>query len=166
MRIRFPSANPRSAPGYRGAHGSALKALRCPQSLRGLAIQFSKTGRPCFCPAHHQLRGQPSTTSNGQRNFPALRCCAVALSSCVQPDVSTRPDFPTVPIVLRIVFSIVLHCSCAGGFSLAVARPCIVIGAHFPLQIDCICKRGGREHEAGTSAPSPRTGERERRHCA
>jgi hypothetical protein len=48
------------------------------------------------------------------------------------------PGFPTVSIVLRIVFSIVLHCFCAGGFSLAIARPCIVIGAHFPLQIDCI----------------------------
>jgi hypothetical protein len=46
LRIRFPSANPRSAPGYRGAHGSALKALRCPQYLRGLAIQFSETDRP------------------------------------------------------------------------------------------------------------------------
>src|SRR5215831_1459621 len=40
------------------------------------------------------------------------------------------PGWPTVPIDLRIV---VFHCSCAGGFSLARARPCIVIGAHFPL---------------------------------
>src|SRR3954468_24491804 len=46
LRIRFPSANPRRAPGYRGAHGNALKALRCPQYLRGLAIQFSETDRP------------------------------------------------------------------------------------------------------------------------
>jgi hypothetical protein len=52
------------------------------------------------------------------------------------------PGFPTVSIVLRIVFSIARHCSCAGGFSLAVARPCIVIGAHFPLQIDCILPGG------------------------
>jgi hypothetical protein len=37
---------------------------------------------------------------------------------------------PTVSIVLRIVFSIASHCCCAGGFSLARARPCIVIGAH------------------------------------
>jgi hypothetical protein len=57
------------------------------------------------------------------------------------PDVSTRPDFrlfPLLRIVFFIVFFIVLHYFCAGGFSLAVARPCIVIGAHFPLQIDCI----------------------------
>jgi hypothetical protein len=46
LRIRFPSANSRSAPGYRGARDSALKALRCPQYLRGLAIQFSETDRP------------------------------------------------------------------------------------------------------------------------
>src|SRR5882672_4626031 len=43
------------------------------------------------------------------------------------------PGFPTVSIVLRIVFSIVRHCSCAGGFSLAVARPCIVIPVAFPI---------------------------------
>src|SRR3954468_10412714 len=55
LRIRFPSANPRSAPGYRGAHGSALKALRCPQYLRGLAIQFSETDRP-LPTARFQLR--------------------------------------------------------------------------------------------------------------
>jgi hypothetical protein len=36
-------------------------------------------------------------------------------------------------IVLSIVFFIVFRCSCAGGFSLALARPCIVIGGYFPL---------------------------------
>src|SRR5262249_53782397 len=35
--------------------------------------------------------------------------------------------------VLRVVFSIVFHCSCAGGLSLAVSRPCPLIGAYFPL---------------------------------
>jgi len=35
-------------------------------------------------------------------------------------------------IVLHCFF-IVSHCSCAGGFSQACARPCIEIGAHFPL---------------------------------
>jgi hypothetical protein len=60
-----------------------------------------------------------------------------------QPDASTRPDFPLVSIVLRIVFSIVFHCCCASGFSVAVARACIVIGAHFPLQIDCILQNNG-----------------------
>src|SRR5690348_16862998 len=52
------------------------------------------------------------------------------------------PGCPPVSIVLRIVFfivfSIVIHCSCAGGFSLAVARTCIVIPSLFPLQIACI----------------------------
>jgi hypothetical protein len=43
------------------------------------------------------------------------------------------PGSPTVSIVLRIVFSIVSHCYCAGGFSIAVAMAYIVIGAHFPL---------------------------------
>jgi hypothetical protein len=47
------------------------------------------------------------------------------------------PEFPTVSIALRIVFSIVFsiarHCSCAGGFSFARARPYIVIGVAFPL---------------------------------
>src|SRR5215813_1435554 len=47
--------------------------------------------------------------------------------------VSTCPDFPTVPIALRIAFFIVRHCSCASGISAACAKPCIVIGAHFPL---------------------------------
>ena len=51
------------------------------------------------------------------------------------------PGCPPVSIVLRIVFSIVIHCSCAGGFSLAVARTCIVVGANFPLQIDCILEK-------------------------
>jgi len=37
-----------------------------------------------------------------------------------------------------LFFFIACHCFCAGGFSLARARPCIVIRAHFPLQIDCI----------------------------
>jgi hypothetical protein len=44
----------------------------------------------------------------------------------------------TVPIALRIAFSIDRHCSCAGAFSLARATFCIVIGVPFPLQIDCI----------------------------
>jgi hypothetical protein len=52
-------------------------------------------------------------------------------------DVIT-PGCPTVSIALRIVFSIARHCSWHRGFSLAVARPCIKIAAHFPLQIDCI----------------------------
>jgi hypothetical protein len=40
---------------------------------------------------------------------------------------------PTVSIALRIVFSIVRHCSWHRGFSLAVATPCIVIPAAFPI---------------------------------
>jgi hypothetical protein len=47
------------------------------------------------------------------------------------------PGFPTVSFALRIVisivFSIVRHCSCADGVSLAVARPYIVISLAFPL---------------------------------
>src|SRR5712671_4672295 len=49
LRIRefvFLAHFSRDAPGYRGARDSALKALRCPQYLRGLAIQFSETDRP------------------------------------------------------------------------------------------------------------------------
>jgi hypothetical protein len=46
-------------------------------------------------------------------------------------------------MVLRIVFSIGRHCSCAGGISPACARTCIVIGVNFPLQIDCIFVRAG-----------------------
>jgi hypothetical protein len=46
--------------------------------------------------------------------------------------------FSLFSIVLRIVFFIDTHCSCASGFSLARTMTCIVIGAHFPLQIDCI----------------------------
>ncbi len=41
--------------------------------------------------------------------------------------------FPTVSIVLRIVFSIVPIVLAVGGYSLAVARTSIVIGGHFPL---------------------------------
>jgi hypothetical protein len=37
------------------------------------------------------------------------------------------------PIVLRIVFSIVRHCFCVGGFSVVCARPYIVIGGGAPL---------------------------------
>ena len=55
-----------------------------------------------------------------------------------QLDVSNRRRFPTVSIVLRIVIFVVFHCSCTSGFSLACARPCIVIGVDWPLQIDCI----------------------------
>src|SRR5262249_17376970 len=43
------------------------------------------------------------------------------------------PGFPTVSIVLPIVFSVARHCSCAGGFSPAVARSCIVIPVAFPI---------------------------------
>jgi hypothetical protein len=50
-----------------------------------------------------------------------------------QPDLERSPGFPIVSIVLRIVFSIVPHCSCASGFSLASSRPCIVFGVNFPL---------------------------------
>ena len=59
---------------------------------------------------------------------------AVAGLPAPQPDVDHAPGFPIVSIVLRIVF----HCSCAGGVSPALAMACIVIGANFPLQIDCI----------------------------
>jgi hypothetical protein len=48
----------------------------------------------------------------------------------------TRPDFRLFPvffIVLRIVFSIVFHCSCAGVFFDALSMACIVIGVDFPL---------------------------------
>src|SRR5262249_45149364 len=64
-------------------------------------------------------------------------CTPVVPQPRSQRNVSTRPD-PPVSVAVRIVFSIARHCSCAVGFSLAVARPRIVIGAHFPLQIDCI----------------------------
>jgi hypothetical protein len=64
--------------------------------------------------------------------------CTVACRPPLQPDVLAPPVFFIASIVLRIVFSIASHCSCAGGFSLVVARACIVIGVDFPLQIDCI----------------------------
>jgi hypothetical protein len=83
-------------------------------------------------PGHHE-DAEPSHPTERP-----LARSAVALSSGVQPDVSTCPDFRLFSIALRIVFSIACHCSCAGGFSQACAKPCIVIGAHFPLQIDCI----------------------------
>jgi len=57
----------------------------------------------------------------------------------------------TVSIVLRIVFSIACHCSCAGGFSLVPARPYIVIGVDFPLQIDCILLGGSERADVGSS---------------
>jgi len=49
--------------------------LRCPQSLRGLAIQFSKTGRPCFL-LHHQLpTPPPDPPAAGARFLTAVRGC-------------------------------------------------------------------------------------------
>src|SRR6202011_3091817 len=69
---------------------------------------------------------------------PWTTCDDVAGGQSLATGRQHAPSSPTVSIVLRIVFSIVRHCFCAGGFSVAVARPCIVIGAHFPLQIDCI----------------------------
>jgi hypothetical protein len=68
----------------------------------------------------------------------ATRAQRRRLPSGVRPDAGTRPDFRLFPIALHIVFSIARRCSWHRGFSLAVARPCIVIDAHFPLQIDCI----------------------------
>ena len=85
LRIRFPSAFPRSAPGYRGARDSALKALRCPQYLRGLAIQFSETDEPfrlrtsdcdapppCFEPSKGERYLPPSTNRVKSRDPPPL----------------------------------------------------------------------------------------------
>jgi len=46
--------------------------------------------------------------------------------------------FLLFPIVLRIVFAIDTHCSCADGFSLALARGCIADGVDLALQIACI----------------------------
>jgi hypothetical protein len=43
---------------------------------------------------------------------------AVALSSGVQPDISTRPDFPSVPLARRIVFSLFFPL-----FSIVLASP-------------------------------------------
>src|SRR5580658_414139 len=48
-----------------------------------------------------------------------------------QPDASARLRFLPVSIVLRPVFSPVSSCSCAGGFSLVRASPCIVIVVKF-----------------------------------
>src|SRR5215510_2259653 len=45
--------------------------------------------------------------------------------------VSTRPDVRLFPLFCALFFP-VIPCSCAGGFSLAVARTCIVIPSHFP----------------------------------
>jgi hypothetical protein len=46
--------------------------------------------------------------------------------------VSMRLDFHLFPLFCALFFP-VRHCFCAGGFSLVVARPCIVIGALFLL---------------------------------
>jgi hypothetical protein len=66
--------------------------------------------------AHPQSRNEPGPSDSG----------------------SHAPGSPTVSIVLRIVFPLFAIVPAPAAFSLAVARPCIVIGAHFPLQIDCI----------------------------
>jgi len=76
----------------------------------------------------HCLRGI-TTTPNGWRR---LERSALALSSGVQPDVSTPPDFRLFPL-LGACFFLLPPVSCAGGFSLAVARTCIVIPVVFPL---------------------------------
>jgi hypothetical protein len=71
-----------------------------------------------------------------------------------------RRDLPLIEsslfsMALAHCFFIVLHCSYAGGFFLARARPYIVIGAHFPLQIDCIFReifRRGTQHQGGSTS--------------
>jgi len=55
-----------------------------------------------------------------------------------QPNVGIASRFLIVSIARRIVFSIVFHCSCAGGFFVALSGRYIVIRVAFPLQIDCI----------------------------
>jgi hypothetical protein len=56
--------------------------------------------------------------------------CGVSIEQAMR---QRAPGFPTVSIVLRIVFFLLFPVSCAGGFSLAVARPCIVIPVVFSL---------------------------------
>jgi hypothetical protein len=65
---------------------------------------------------------------------PPARACTEAQA----PWPPKKQSQSIVPIVERIVFFIVSHCSCAGGFFAALSKPCIVNDAHFPLQIDCI----------------------------
>src|SRR5580704_11585298 len=76
-----------------------------------------------------------STNPEGKLGQLWQRCapCAVACPPASQPDIDQRPDFRLFPLLCAFVFSIVSHCSCAGGISLAGARPCIVIAVNFPL---------------------------------
>jgi hypothetical protein len=80
-----------------------------------------------------------SSSSNGRRAPVGVHPIHETRSKgCRAARKTVPPDFRLFSIVLRIVLFIACNCSCAGGFSQARAKPCIVIGAHFPLQIDCI----------------------------
>jgi len=57
----------------------------------------------------------------------------VAGLPAAQPDVVTRPDFSLLPLFCALFFSIVSHCSCAGGFLLVLSRRCIVFRISFPI---------------------------------
>jgi hypothetical protein len=63
-----------------------------------------------------------------------------------------RAPIRIVFIVFRIVLCIVSHCSCAGGFLVALSKPCIVIGGNFPLQTDCIFARERMRAHDGEAA--------------
>jgi len=86
-----------------------------------------------WCDRRPLLAGGRHSTGSKAPGRPQWRSgaciCASRTLACLDAVTTGRQHargFPTVSIVLRIVFSIVRHCYCAGGFSLAVARPCIV----------------------------------------
>src|ERR1700722_1563768 len=70
-----------------------------------------------------------------RRNGSDINDALPATVGALFPTTSARYRAPIriVSIVLRIVLFIVSHCSCAGGFFVALSRPCIVIGGNFPL---------------------------------
>jgi hypothetical protein len=159
MRVRVGKALRRFCPRV-GAPGTRLAHPTSATTFRPRVRRFGKT-KPTGITQRYQWRCLILAVSPAPPRFASPHSCAPAgrmpgqnkprksndIKGAPYPStfehgrravVQGRAPFPTVPMALRIVFSIACHCSCADGFSLARARPCIVIGAHFPLQIDCI----------------------------
>src|ERR1700722_375495 len=83
---------------------------------------------------------RPGSSQFCEQPRSAWRQLARSAVACLSAVTTGRRSAPEFFIVLRIVFSIAPHCSCASGFSLVSSRPCIVIGVNFPLQIHCILR--------------------------
>src|SRR6185437_185440 len=81
--------------------------VSCGRALGVAAGRSSLIHKPLMS-LHKPLKSLPAR--NGRRSFGSISDCFHCSFHC----------FP--------LFFIVSHCSCAGGFSLAVARACIVIG--------------------------------------